>query len=148
MSSDFEDDDLNTPTERDLEELYGSKYLGAVDLGDKKIRARIAKVRKEMMRQQGGKPERAKFVLYFTSLDNGLVLNATNKNAIVEKLGKKPANWINADVGLYTIDTTFGGKPLKGVRLKVLSEPWDAENPGASMSDFSDADADNNLAAG
>ena len=92
MSNDF-NDDLDTPSEGDLEQCYGSKYLGAVDIGDKKIRTRIGKVRKETMPQQGGKPERSKFVIYFTTLDKPMVLNATNKNALVEKLGKVPASW-------------------------------------------------------
>ena len=113
-------DDLDTPTEKDLDELYGSKYLGAADLGDKKIRTRIAKVRKETMQQQGGKPERAKFVIYFTTLDKAMVLNATNKNVLVEKLGRAPAGWVNAEIGLYTEPTQFAGKPTKGLRLKVL----------------------------
>jgi hypothetical protein len=119
MTDDF-NDDLETPTEADLDSCYGSKYLGAVDIGDKKIRTRIGKVRKETMQQQGGKPERAKFVIYFTTLDKPMVLNATNKNALVDKLGRVPANWVNADVGLYTENTQFAGKPVKGLRLRVL----------------------------
>jgi hypothetical protein len=121
--ADFTDTDLDTPTEADLNELYGSKYLGAVDLGEKKIRTRIAKSRKEPMQQQGGRPERAKIVLYFTTLGKGLVLNATNKNVLVDALGRDPAKWANAEVGLFTIDTAFQGKPTKGVRLRVLSAP-------------------------
>jgi hypothetical protein len=119
MSDDFSDD-LETPTEADLDSCYGSKYLGAVDIGDKKIRTRIGKVRKETMQQQGGKPERAKFVIYFTTIDKPMVLNATNKNALVDKLGRVPANWVNADIGLYTENTQFQGKPTKGLRLRVL----------------------------
>ena len=61
--SDVFDDDLDTPSEADLEQCYGSKYLSAADLGDKKVKTRIGKIRKEMMRQQGGKPERSKFVV-------------------------------------------------------------------------------------
>jgi hypothetical protein len=121
MSDNFIDD-LDTPTEADLDQLYGSKYLGAVDVGDKKIRTRISKIRKEMM-QQGGKPERAKFVLYFATLEKPMVLNATNKNMLVEKLGKNPANWIGADVGIFAENTQFAGKPVKGLRLRVLSPP-------------------------
>jgi hypothetical protein len=122
MSEEF-DDDLKTPTEDDLDACYGSKYLNAADLGDKKIRTRINKVRKEPMRQQGGKPERAKFVLYFATLEKPMVLNATNKNTLVEKLGKNPGDWIGAEIGLYTENTTFAGKSVKGLRLKVLSAP-------------------------
>ena len=120
MSDDF-DDDLDTPSEADLEQCYGSKYLSAADLGDKKIRTRIAKIRKEKMRQtQQSGAERSKFVIYFTTLDKPLVLNATNKNVLVEKLGKVPADWVGADVGLYTENTQYGGKPTKGLRLTVF----------------------------
>jgi hypothetical protein len=119
QQKDFVEDDLGTPTEADLDDCYGSKYLSATDLGDKKIRTRIAKIRKETMRQQSG-AERSKFVIYFTTLDKPMVLNATNKNALVDALGKVPANWVGADIGLYTEDTRFGGKPVKGLRLRVL----------------------------
>jgi hypothetical protein len=120
MVTEFVEDDLSTPTEADLEDCYGSKYLGAADIGDKKIRTRIGKVRKETMPQQGGKPERPKFVIYFTTLDKPMVLNATNKNALVDKLGKVPANWVDAEIGLYTENTQFAGKTVKGLRLRVL----------------------------
>ena len=119
MSDEF-NDDLETPTEADLDSCYGSKYLGAVDIGDKKIRTRIGKVRKETMQQQGGKTERAKFVIYLTTIDKPMVLNATNKNALVDKLGRVPANWVGADIGLYTENTQFQRKPTKGLRLRVL----------------------------
>ena len=116
-------DDLDTPTEADLDQLYGSKYLSATDLGDKKVRTRISKIRKEMMQQQGGKPERAKFVSYFATLEKPMVLNTTNKIALVEKLGKNPADWIGADIGILAENTTFQGKLVKGLRLRVLSPP-------------------------
>jgi hypothetical protein len=120
-------DDLDTPTERDLDDLYGSKYLGAVDVGDKKIRTRILKITKEAMQQQGGKPERAKFVLYLGNIDKPMVLNATNKNVLVEKLGRNPADWKGAELGLFTVATQFAGRPTKGLRLTVLSVPKKAE---------------------
>ena len=119
QQTDFVEDDLGTPTEADLDDCYGSKYLSASDLGDKKIRTRIGKIRKETMRQQSG-AERSKFVIYFTTLDKPMVLNATNKNVLVEKLGKVPASWVGTDIGLYTENTQFGGKPVKGLRLRVL----------------------------
>src|SRR6516162_2167666 len=119
QQTDFVEDDLGTPNEADLDDCYGSKYLSAADLGDKKIRTRIGKIRKETMRQQSG-AERTKFVIYFTTLDKPMVLNATNKNALVDALGKVPASWGGADIGLYTENTQFAGKPVKGLRLRVL----------------------------
>jgi hypothetical protein len=122
MVDDTYDDDIGTPTEADLDECYGSKYLGAVNLSNKKIRTRIAKVRKEKMRQQGG-AERTKFVIYLTTLDKPMVLNATNKNELVDELGRNPANWVDAEIGLYTVPTQYGGQPTRGLRLRVLSMP-------------------------
>jgi hypothetical protein len=54
MNSDTFYDDLNTPTEADLDACYGSKYLSATEVGDRKIKTRIARVRKEALQQQGG----------------------------------------------------------------------------------------------
>lgn len=121
MPHDFSDD-LNTPTEADLDACYGSKYLSATEVGDRKIKTRIAKVRKEALQQQGG-TTRNKFVLAFASLDKEMVLNGTNKTNLVDALGRTPADWIGAEVGIYTDPTTFGGKPTKGLRLRVLNKP-------------------------
>lgn len=122
MSEDF-NDDLNTPTEDDLEKCYGSKYL---------LKTRILKITKEPMQQQGGKPERPKLVLYLSNIDKGMVLNATNKNALVAALGKNPANWKGAEIGLYTEPTQFQGKSTRGLRLKVLSVPKAGAKPAAA----------------
>lgn len=120
----FDDDDLDTPSEADLEQCYGSKYLGATDIGGKKIRTRILKVRKQKMPQTGdNKLERDKFVIYLASLNKPMVLNTTNKEALVDKLGKVPRNWIGAVIGLYTEPTKYGGKPVRGLRLTVFSAP-------------------------
>jgi len=159
MTSDDFSDDLDTPTEDDLNDCYGSKYLSAADLGDRKIRTHIGKIRKEVLQQQGGKPERPKFVIYFTTLDKPLVLNATNKDTLVKALGGTPASWVGAEIGLFSVSTQYGGKATKGVRFKVLSEPkaaakpapkpapkaaadpmpWDAEDPGFQGTDFNEA---------
>jgi hypothetical protein len=127
-------DDLNTPTEADLDSCYGSKYLSATDLGDRKIRTKIARVRKEGLPQQGGQV-RKKFVLSFASLDKEMVLNTTNKNVLVEILGRRPADWIGAEVGIYAEPTTFAGKPTKGLRLRVLNKPaaTSAPQPAPSL---------------
>jgi hypothetical protein len=74
--TDFEDD---TPTEADLDACYGSKYLSATEVGDRKIRTKIARVRKQALPQQGG-GTRTKFVLSFSTIDKEMVLNATNKD--------------------------------------------------------------------
>jgi hypothetical protein len=112
--------DLDSPTESDLDQVYGSKYLGAADVGSRKIRTRIKKVRKAELRVNDG-TKRIKFVLHFENIDKPMPLNATNKNELVRKLGKNPANWIGALVGIYVDpEVEFGGKTVGGLRLRVL----------------------------
>ena len=76
------------------------------------------------MQQQDGKPERAKFVLYFTTIDKPMVLNATNKNAVVDALGREPGQ---LESMLRSVSTrsrpSIAGKPTRGLRLRVLSAP-------------------------
>jgi hypothetical protein len=108
------DDYLDTPTEADLDACYGSKYLSATEVGDRKIRTKIERIRKQALPQQGG-GTRLKFILSFSTLDKELVLNATNKNVLVDRLGRNPADWIGADVGLFTEPTNMAGKPTRGL---------------------------------
>jgi hypothetical protein len=61
--SDFEDY-LDTPTAADLDACYGSKYLSAREVGDRKIRTKIARIRKRALQQQSG-GTRIKFILSF-----------------------------------------------------------------------------------
>jgi hypothetical protein len=124
--TEFEDD---TPTEADLDRCYGSKYLSAADVGNQRIRARIARIYVEQLQQQGGKPPRPKFVIQFTNIDKPMVLNATNKSMLVDSLGRNPAAWVNAEVGILVENTQFGGKPVKGLRLRVLNNPLSPSAP-------------------
>jgi hypothetical protein len=120
MTQEFYDND--TPSEADLDLCYGSKFLSAIELGDKKIRTRILKVKKEPLRGQDGK-EKNKFILSFSNVDKSLVANATNIKSLVDALGKAPSGWLNADVGIFTEPTMMAGKPTRGVRLRVLGKP-------------------------
>jgi hypothetical protein len=119
--ADFEDD---IPTEADLDACYGSKYLSATEVGDRKIRTKIARIRKQALQQQGG-GTKTKFIVSFATVDKEMVLNATNKTTLVDALGRSPADWIGAEVGLLTEPTNMAGKPTRGLRLRVLNKPSD-----------------------
>jgi hypothetical protein len=120
MADEFTEHDLDTPTEADLDLAYGSKYLSSGDIGDRKIRTKIAKVRKDELRGNDG-VKKMKFVIFFSDLDKAMVLNTTNKDALVGSLGRTPANWIGATVGIYVDpNVTYAGKRMKGLRLRVL----------------------------
>lgn len=112
----------DTPTEADLDACYGGKYLNATEQGDRKTRTKIGRVRKQALPQQGG-GTRTKFVVSFSNIDKEMVLNATNKTVLVDALGRNPANWIGAEVGLFTEPTVMAGKATRGLRLRVLNKP-------------------------
>jgi hypothetical protein len=120
MGDEFSDFDLDTPSEADLDLAYGSRYLGTTDLGDRKVRTRIQKIKKEDLTGNDGR-KKMKFIIFFETLDKALVLNNTNKDALVDKLGRVPGGWIGASVGLFVDpNVSFGGKRTGGVRLRVL----------------------------
>ena len=121
MNQEF-NEDLNTPTEADLTSCYGSKYLSAEEIGDRKIRTKIAKVWMDELQRPNGKSQK-RFLLGFTTVDKALVLNMTNKATLVDALGRNPANWIGAEIGLFTEPTMMSGKPTRGVRMRVLNKP-------------------------
>ena len=74
------------------------------------------------MPQQGG-GTRNKFLLSFSNLEKPLILNVTNKNVLVDRLGRNPADWIGADIGVKTGPVSFQGKTVQGFQLVVLNEP-------------------------
>jgi hypothetical protein len=129
MADEFLEYDPETPTEQDLDQAYGSKYLSSPDVGEHKFRATIVKVRKEEMRTDNGK-KRMKFVLYLDKFDKPMVLNTTNKDELVTKLGRNPANWIGAVIGLLVDNNVmYAGKRVKGLRLRVLLPPATGSKP-------------------
>jgi hypothetical protein len=121
-------DSNDTPTEADVDACYGSKYLSSPEVGSRRIKTKIDSVRKEPLQQQGG-GTKTKIILGLANLDKEMVLNTTNINALVDALGKDPSGWIGAEVGIYTEATMYGGKPTRGLRLRVLNKPAATPTP-------------------
>ena len=133
MADEFTENDLDTPTEADLDQAYGSRFLGVVDIGpNKKVRTKLLKVRMEPVKDRETGKARKRPLVYFENIEKPLVLNTTNKNILVAALGKSPAGWLNASVGiLVDPNVSFGGKIVGGVRLRVLLPPAAAAKPAA-----------------
>jgi hypothetical protein len=124
MGDEFPETDLDTPTEDELDAAYGSKFLGVTDVGDKKIRTKISKVRMEDVKDRDTGKTRKRSIVYFENIDKPLVLNFTNKEILVNAFGKNPADWLNSAVGiLVDPNVMFGGKRTGGVRLRALLPP-------------------------
>ena len=100
MADEFPETDLDTPTEHDIDEAYGSQFLGVVDVGDKKIRTKILKVRMEEVKDRDTGKTKKKPVVFFEKIDKGLILNFTNKETLIAAFGKAPAGWLGGSVGI------------------------------------------------
>jgi hypothetical protein len=121
-----------TPSAADIEDFYGSQYLGASDIGTKKIRTKIVKVRPAEVKDRDTGRMKKKVIVWFESIDKGLILNKTNLFALNDALGKEPKGWLGATVGIKVDpNVTFGGKRTGGVRLHVLLPPAMTATPAA-----------------
>ena len=109
-------------TEREMEGIYGSRMMSGAELGDQKLRLTIKDVRRETLQGRApGEPARAKIVLEFNNSEKALALNATNFNYLRNKLGRDPRAWVGKEIGIHAEDTSFGGRPVRGLRVKVLN---------------------------
>ena len=108
--------------ENDLDGIYGSPMLSATELGDGKLRATIKALSREKLQgRNAGEPPRDRIVLDFVGTEKRLVLNATNFKTLRDALGRDPKAWIGAEIGISAETTTFSGRPVKGLRLRVLT---------------------------
>ena len=99
-----------------FDQLYGSKYLSATDLGGSILRVKIEKVEVADLREKDG-TTRKKLILFFNGQDKAMVLNKTNASALADAFGKNPDDWVDQRLEIYS-EMTGLGKP--GLRIRVL----------------------------
>ena len=130
-------------TEQDVEGLYGSSKMSGTELGDRKIRATISHTRIETMPARGTEPPRTKLVLTFAEHKKDLVLNSTNFAVLRDAISRNPGEWVGAEIGISAENTSFAGKPVRGLRVKVLKLPAGVAAthpaPAAAEAAFDDA---------
>jgi hypothetical protein len=101
--------------ETEFEDMYGSAYLSASDV-KKPTASEIESVGREVFDRANGRSE-AKATLQLKGFRKPAVLNKTNANALAEVFGKVMASWPGKPVLVKTEQTSFQGKPTKGVRI-------------------------------
>jgi hypothetical protein len=119
MADEYETETGCSISEAELEKMYAGKYLGAADVGDRKIRAKILRVYSEELRQQDG-TMRGKAILALQGLDKTLPLNVTNTLILKGGLDKDPKKWIGRTIGLRTVPRTVGGRATRGIEVVIL----------------------------
>jgi hypothetical protein len=101
-------------------DMYGSKFLSASDLGNREVAATISDVTTDILTDRQTGQSRTRVILGFTGKAKKLVVNKTNANALKKGCGTEDFNaWVGAKVVLYTADTSMG----EGVRIRMAPKP-------------------------
>ena len=102
-----------------LTDLFPSQFAAAADL---KGKTRIVTIQKLAVEEVGQERER-RGVLYFEEDEKPVILNKTNFGTLEESFGDSE-NWAGRPIELFAIPTTYMGKPVQGLRVRVPSEPF------------------------
>lgn len=121
----------------DINAAFPSNWLKAADLQGRAVRVTIKEVISEDI-GDGHKP-----VVYFQNGNKGLVLNKTNALAIADIYGSDTDNWAGAIVEVYPDKTTFQGRRVDCLRVRVpnnapprqASAPTTSRTPVTGMGD-------------
>jgi hypothetical protein len=100
------------------DDLSNSRYLTRNDCGDG-LKGCIKTVVKENIAPEGANPELG-YVVLFTNLEKGMVLNKTRGDQIAEIAGsKKFRNWVGVWIEMFNNPTViFRGKITGGIRVR------------------------------
>jgi hypothetical protein len=99
----------------DFDDLYGSQYLTASDL-KKPFTSVIEEVDKQDFARQGER-QKIKVVLHLKGVRKPIIVNKTNALNLSEQYGKDFDEWVGKRVRVQAERTSFGGKPVMGLRL-------------------------------
>jgi hypothetical protein len=96
------------------DEFFPSSFLKADDLDDGPMILTIADIHAEKMQDGKSKP-----CVFFKEDKRALVLNVTNKNALVMLTkSKNPADAIGLRIMLVQVEAEYQGKPCRAIRIR------------------------------
>jgi hypothetical protein len=98
--------------------LFGS-YLKSSDAKDAPIVATISHVAVESVGQ--GADQEMKPVLHFEGQVKPMVLNKTNAVKLEQALGDESDGWSGHKVKIRVVETSYGGKPVDGLRVEPIA---------------------------
>lgn len=119
-------------------DVFPSKYISSADIEGRELALTI----KDILMEEMVEGER-KAVIYFDKGKKGMVVNVTNWNVLEAAYGPDTDDWIEKPVILCVEQTTFKGKPTKGLRVHVppqktrpgMRTKQPSENPAEDMGD-------------
>ena len=94
-----------------ISDIYGSRFLKAVDLNGKTVNRTIETC---LVEEIGGEE---KAVLKFKGTDKSFVLNKTNATTLAEIYGPETSEWEGKTIKLVPSTTSYQGKMVKCIRI-------------------------------
>ena len=125
-----------------ISDMVGATYLRKDDVTDPLI-VTISEVKLETVGKDESQED--KYVMYFSELDKGLVLNKTNINIAAKVTGEDDSdNWTGHSIILYFDETvSYAGSVVGGLRLrapqkapKAPTKPTPKKTGGSGMDDL------------
>ena len=108
-----------------INQAFPSNFLRESDLGGKERELTVREVKIEDVGEGEHKP-----VLYFKSVDKGLVLNKTNANNLIAGFNsEETTDWQARSCVLYPTTTEFKGKTVPCIRVRVTAGAQAAAAP-------------------
>lgn len=98
-----------------INSAYPSKYLKADDIGDEDL---VLTIKTVTIEDVGSSKKEEKPVVHFDEVEKGLVLNVTNKNAIVELYGAETDDWPGNKIALFQTEVDFQGDQVMSIRVR------------------------------
>jgi hypothetical protein len=92
-----------------------SRFLKAVDLNGGEKKVRIKNCTEETMSDN----KERKLVVWFTNIEQGLVLNKTNNRVLREAFGDETDGWSGKIVVLFSVMTDLRGRMTQGLRVRI-----------------------------
>ena len=118
-----------------IKSAYKSSYIKSSDLNGQRQRVTISSVQMAMVGD--GREEKNKPVMQFDEIDQALVLNKTNAMLLAASLGDDTDGWSGRQIWLLPDTTSFGGKTVPCIRVKIAADkPAAPTEPAAADSEM------------
>lgn len=99
-----------------LNDMFPSRYLKAADFEDGDAVVTIERLEEDTVGQ--GKDAKDVWIVYFTELDKGLVLNKTNTVTIGKLYGDDTDDWTGKKITLFSTEVQYQSDMVAAIRIR------------------------------
>lgn len=114
---------MDKPIPRSVDEMFPSRFLKPIDLGDRALIITIERISVEETRPNPNAPSENKYVLWARNASKGIILNKTMASQIATAVGSPLiADWFGKQVVIYTEMVRAPGGQKLGIRFRPTEQ--------------------------